>query len=154
MFASVFRKCFKSILSSGCFFILFAINSQDKHEENHQPKLHGGLVIKHNANQRYATNAVTSLIFREIANKHNLPTQVRSFHNFSYSKNEGASSFTSLKVLSFSLESTSFHIVHKKSHLWVNLSERVRTKTYLLWICRSLKFWIYWSLNYKSFLNG
>uniref|UniRef100_A0A5B6YKQ2 Putative aspartyl aminopeptidase isoform X1 n=1 Tax=Davidia involucrata TaxID=16924 RepID=A0A5B6YKQ2_DAVIN len=50
-------------------------NYMDKHEENHQPKLHGGLVIKHNANQRYATNAVTSFIFREIAVKHNLPIQ-------------------------------------------------------------------------------
>lgn len=49
---------------------------QDKHEDNHQPKLHGGLVIKHNANQRYATNAVTSFIFREIAERHNLPVQV------------------------------------------------------------------------------
>ena len=53
---------------------------QDKHEENHQPKLHGGLVIKHNANQRYATNAVTAFLFREIAAKHNLPVQVRYSH--------------------------------------------------------------------------
>ncbi|KAM0000977.1 putative aspartyl aminopeptidase [Helianthus debilis subsp. tardiflorus] len=50
-------------------------NYMDKHEENHQPKLHSGLVIKHNANQRYATNAVTAFIFREIAAKHNLPVQ-------------------------------------------------------------------------------
>ncbi|XP_057480506.1 probable aspartyl aminopeptidase isoform X2 [Actinidia eriantha] len=50
-------------------------NYMDRHEDNHQPKLHGGLVIKNNANQRYATNAVTSFIFREIANKHNLPIQ-------------------------------------------------------------------------------
>ncbi|XP_030531268.1 probable aspartyl aminopeptidase isoform X2 [Rhodamnia argentea] len=50
-------------------------NYMDKHEENHQPKMHGGLVIKHNANQRYATNAVTSFVFREIAQKHNLPIQ-------------------------------------------------------------------------------
>ncbi|KAH1114924.1 hypothetical protein J1N35_008302 [Gossypium stocksii] len=50
-------------------------NYMDKNEESHQPKLHGGLVIKHNANQRYATNAVTSFIFREIAVKHNLPIQ-------------------------------------------------------------------------------
>ncbi|RLN29644.1 Aspartyl aminopeptidase, putative [Panicum miliaceum] len=50
-------------------------NYMDKHEENHQPKLHGGLVIKHNANQRYATNAVTAFIFREFAERHQLPVQ-------------------------------------------------------------------------------
>ncbi|KAK4752999.1 hypothetical protein SAY87_021797 [Trapa incisa] len=50
-------------------------NYMDKHEENHQPKLHGGLVIKHNANQRYATNAVTAFLFREIAKRNNLPIQ-------------------------------------------------------------------------------
>ena len=55
---------------------------QDKHEENHQPKLHSGLVIKHNANQRYATNAVTAFIFREIAANHNLPVQVSMLTHF------------------------------------------------------------------------
>ncbi|CAJ1975027.1 unnamed protein product [Sphenostylis stenocarpa] len=50
-------------------------NYMEKHEANHQPKLHGGLVIKNNANQRYATNVVTSFLFREIASKHNLPVQ-------------------------------------------------------------------------------
>ncbi|OMO71728.1 Peptidase M18 [Corchorus olitorius] len=50
-------------------------NYMDRHEDNHQPKLHGGLVIKHNANQRYATNAVTSFIFRDIATRHDLPIQ-------------------------------------------------------------------------------
>ena len=60
---------------------------QDKHEENHQPKLHGGLVIKHNANQRYATNAVTAFIFREIAEKHQLPIQVSWFKKDPYTMN-------------------------------------------------------------------
>ncbi|XP_026407541.1 probable aspartyl aminopeptidase isoform X1 [Papaver somniferum] len=68
-----------SCLKQFCIFcissFLYVILFQDKHEENHQPKMHGGLVIKHNANQRYATNAVTSFIFREIAEKHNLPIQ-------------------------------------------------------------------------------
>ncbi|KAI5648444.1 hypothetical protein M9H77_34449 [Catharanthus roseus] len=50
-------------------------NYIDKHEENHRPELQKGLVIKHNANQRYATSGVTSFLFKEVAKISNLPTQ-------------------------------------------------------------------------------
>uniref|UniRef100_A0A1D1Z9R0 aspartyl aminopeptidase n=1 Tax=Anthurium amnicola TaxID=1678845 RepID=A0A1D1Z9R0_9ARAE len=50
-------------------------NFPDKHEDHHRPELQKGLVIKHNANQRYATNSVTAFLFKEVANIHNLPTQ-------------------------------------------------------------------------------
>ncbi|KAK9735175.1 hypothetical protein RND81_04G188600 [Saponaria officinalis] len=50
-------------------------NFMDKHEENHRPELQKGLVIKHNANQRYATSGVTAFLFKEVAKIHNLPTQ-------------------------------------------------------------------------------
>uniref|UniRef100_A0A7N0T630 aspartyl aminopeptidase n=1 Tax=Kalanchoe fedtschenkoi TaxID=63787 RepID=A0A7N0T630_KALFE len=50
-------------------------NYPDKHEEHHRPELHKGLVIKHNANQRYATSGVTAFLFKEVGKIHNLPTQ-------------------------------------------------------------------------------
>ena len=39
----------------------------EKHEEQHKPNLHKGVVVKTNANQRYATTATTTLILRECA---------------------------------------------------------------------------------------
>ncbi|KAK3029252.1 hypothetical protein RJ639_039097 [Escallonia herrerae] len=50
-------------------------NFVDKHEEHHRPEIHKGLVIKHNANQRYATSGVTAFLFKEVAKLHNLPIQ-------------------------------------------------------------------------------
>ncbi|KAL9270371.1 putative aspartyl aminopeptidase [Drosera capensis] len=50
-------------------------NFKDKHEEHHRPEMQKGLVIKHNANQRYATSGITSFLFKEVAKIHDLPTQ-------------------------------------------------------------------------------
>ncbi|WOK97311.1 hypothetical protein Cni_G06019 [Canna indica] len=50
-------------------------NFPDKYEEHHRPQLQKGVVIKHNANQRYATSALTAFLFREVANIHDLPVQ-------------------------------------------------------------------------------
>lgn len=48
-------------------------NYASKHEKNHQPKMNQGIVIKRNANQRYATNAVTGFLMREISRRAGLP---------------------------------------------------------------------------------
>ncbi|CAI2181162.1 19520_t:CDS:10 [Funneliformis geosporum] len=50
-------------------------NYCEKYEENHRPQMHKGVVIKINANQRYATTATTSLVLREAAKKYNVPLQ-------------------------------------------------------------------------------
>ena len=39
-------------------------NYSEKYEADHQPRLHGGLVVKYNGNQSYGTNAVNGTIFR------------------------------------------------------------------------------------------
>ena len=48
-------------------------NYASKHEKNHGPVMNGGMVIKRNANQRYATNSVTGLIIRQIGKQAGLP---------------------------------------------------------------------------------
>ena len=48
-------------------------NYSSKHEQGHQPKMNAGMVIKRNSNQRYATNAITAFLIREIARKAGLP---------------------------------------------------------------------------------
>ena len=50
-------------------------NYADRHEPGHAPKMHGGLVIKHNANQRYATDAITAFMFRELGERAGVPVQ-------------------------------------------------------------------------------
>ncbi|KAK3280436.1 hypothetical protein CYMTET_11733 [Cymbomonas tetramitiformis] len=50
-------------------------NYMEKHEEKHQPKMHAGLVVKHNCNQRYATTSVTNFLFREVAVRKGIPIQ-------------------------------------------------------------------------------
>ncbi|KAJ1953014.1 hypothetical protein EC988_003235, partial [Linderina pennispora] len=50
-------------------------NYSEKHEANHRPMLQKGPSIKYNANQRYATTAVTSAILKEIARRHDIPMQ-------------------------------------------------------------------------------
>lgn len=50
-------------------------NYADKHEGRHRPELNQGVVIKYNSNQRYATNASTAFVIKEIARRRNIPTQ-------------------------------------------------------------------------------
>ena len=42
-------------------------NYQEKHQSSHAPKVHGGIVLKTNANQRYMTDVVGSAVIRAIA---------------------------------------------------------------------------------------
>jgi len=65
---------FISILFS---YYYYSFQIREKHEENHQPAMHKGVVIKWNANQRYATTSITAFLLKELAKRHQVPIQVR-----------------------------------------------------------------------------
>jgi aspartyl aminopeptidase len=50
-------------------------NYADKHEPDHRPAFGRGLVIKHNANQRYATDGLSAALFREVGAARGIPSQ-------------------------------------------------------------------------------
>ena len=50
-------------------------NYPNKHESNHGPRLNAGPAIKHNANQRYATNSETAGYFKDLCARADVPFQ-------------------------------------------------------------------------------
>jgi len=74
--SDVIEQCLaKSFLVSADMAHAIHPNYTEKHEEQHQPLFHKGVVVKHNANQRYATTALTAYMFRECAKLSGIPTQ-------------------------------------------------------------------------------
>mmetsp|Transcript_46494 Transcript_46494/g.47194 ORF Transcript_46494/g.47194 Transcript_46494/m.47194 type:complete len:297 (+) Transcript_46494:933-1823(+) len=70
LYEATIRKSF--VLSSDQAHALHP-NYASKHEKSHQPIINGGIVIKRNSNQKYATTGPTGIIMREIARRSNLP---------------------------------------------------------------------------------
>lgn len=54
-------------------------NYPAKHDSSMAPLINQGLVIKHNANQRYATNAISASVFRRLAAMAKEPIPVQEF---------------------------------------------------------------------------
>ena len=50
-------------------------NYGDRHDPANKPRLHGGAVLKHNANQRYATNSLGASLVRQFATLAQVPVQ-------------------------------------------------------------------------------
>jgi len=53
----------------------FHPNYAAKHQAEHRPSFHKGIVIKTNANQRYATTPLTAALFREVCKRCDVPVQ-------------------------------------------------------------------------------
>ncbi len=50
-------------------------NHPEKYDDQNRTFMNGGVVIKHNANQKYTTDAVSDAIFAEICAKAGVPVQ-------------------------------------------------------------------------------
>lgn len=63
---SIERTLRQSFLISADMAHALHPNYTDKHDALHAPVFQGGLVLKHNSNQRYATNAISAALFRSV----------------------------------------------------------------------------------------
>lgn len=54
-------------------------NYADKHQSNHQPKIHEGIVLKINCNQRYTTDAISASILKVLAAQSTPPVPLQEF---------------------------------------------------------------------------
>jgi aspartyl aminopeptidase len=74
-------------------------NYASKHESQHAPLINGGVVIKTNANQRYATNSLTAFIVRELGKRAAVPIQ--EFCGTLEGKGQSRGEKSALRLLSF-----------------------------------------------------
>ncbi|KAI8908507.1 peptidase M18 [Gorgonomyces haynaldii] len=69
------RAITKSLLVSADMAHSVHPNYVEKHEDQHRPVMNAGVVIKQNANQRYATTSISTLLLRQFAKKANVALQ-------------------------------------------------------------------------------
>ena len=76
------------------------------------PILNGGVVIKFNAQQRYATNGYTAAIFRNICEKANVPVQ--NFTN--HSDNPGGSTLGNISTTKIAIPTVDIGLAQLAMH--------------------------------------
>lgn len=69
------RAIARSFLISSDMAHGFHPNYPSRYEDEHRPKLNGGVVIKTNTNQRYASTGPTTFLVRRVAKQANVPLQ-------------------------------------------------------------------------------
>lgn len=75
LFEAFARVISRSMLVSADMAHAVHPNYPEKHEECHRPRMHRGLVIKYNSNQRYASSSRTAAFFKTIATRAEIPIQ-------------------------------------------------------------------------------
>ena len=75
LFETFSRIISRSLLVSADMAHAVHPNYPEKHEESHRPRMHKGLVIKYNSNQRYATSARSAAYFKTLAARFEIPIQ-------------------------------------------------------------------------------
>lgn len=70
-----FRTVRNSLLLSADMAHAVHPNFSGKHQSQHMPVFHQGIVIKHNTNQRYATDSVSAAVLKVIADRCGVPMQ-------------------------------------------------------------------------------
>ncbi len=87
-------------------------NHGEKSDQNNRPQLNGGVVIKHNANQKYTTDAVSAAVFKAICRDAGVPVQ--EFHN--RSDLAGGSTLGNLSNLQVSLNTVDIGLAQLAMH--------------------------------------
>ena len=67
--ASLSQSISRSFLISADMAHALHPNYTSKHEENHTPIINGGITIKTNANQKYATDAISSFLVKQLVQR-------------------------------------------------------------------------------------
>jgi aspartyl aminopeptidase len=75
LFDSFPRIVSRSLLVSADMAHAVHPNYAEKHEECHRPRMHKGLVIKYNSNQRYATSPRSAAYFKTLSARAGIPVQ-------------------------------------------------------------------------------
>ncbi len=72
---SLMRALRKSFIVSADMAHALHPNYSEKHDSSMAPIINGGMVIKYNPNQRYATSGTSAAVFRECARRDGVPVQ-------------------------------------------------------------------------------